>query len=482
MSLPGDTAMCRVILFGGTGEGRFLADYCSRHEIQTLVCVASGYGADLVPESGSVKVHTGAMDEEEMEALLDRQKPAVVVDATHPYASLVTENIRQACGHRCVPYVRVSREKEGEGKTGAGTVWVDTASEALSYLADKEGNILFATGSRTLPCFVGIPGFRERVFVRVLPDEEVIRQCKSLGLSGRQIIAMQGPFSAEMNRAMLKMTEARYLVTKESGRAGGFPEKLEAAACLGVTAVVIGRPKEREGIGLEEAVRLLAPLGRHLRRRVFLVGIGGGPGQLTQEAEGCIRQADGVAGARRMVESVSQLCAGKAVKVSYKPEEILGWLRENPQIEQAAVLYSGDTGFYSGAKAMAECLNRYPEDYQVSMVPGISTMSLLCARLMTGWEDICPASLHGRNPDLKKILQGHRRVFLLLGGENPVEELCKTLLAYGFDQIRMTVGVSLSYPEETMITGRPGELAGQEIHGLCAVLLEQEEGGTCYEG
>ena len=89
--------MNKVVLFGGTTEGRKLAEYCSRHEILTLVCVVSDYGAGLVPESPWIRVRKEAMGRQEMEELLDREKPGLVLDCTHPYASAATENIRQAC-------------------------------------------------------------------------------------------------------------------------------------------------------------------------------------------------------------------------------------------------------------------------------------------------------------------------------------------------------------------------------------------------
>lgn len=471
--------MCKVILFGGTTEGRRLADYCSRHHIETVVCVVSDWGAGLLPESPWLRVRTGAMEAEEMGALFRREKPALVVDATHPYAAAATGNIRKACSAGSVPCIRVVREPWEKDREGGGrTVWVETAGEAADYLSGTEGKILLTTGSKELPVFAGkeegagIEGFEERVWARVLPSEESIGLCRRLGVKASQIIAMQGPFSLEMNMAVLHMTGARWLVTKESGTAGGFSEKMEAAGRSGVTAVVIGRPGEEEGVSLREAVRRLEPYGESCPRRISLVGIGmGGAGQLTGEARSLVEKAQGIAGAGRMLDSVSELCAGKEVKGTYKPEEIRQWLEENPQIEEAAVLYSGDTGFYSGAAALLELLGKYPDRYATDVIPGISTVSCLCARLKTTWEDVYLGSLHGRGLEVEELLKEHERVFLLMGKKGSVGELCRRLTARGLGDIPMAVGMSLSYPEERIAEGTAREMEKEDFHGLCAVLL-----------
>ena len=85
----------------------------------------------------------------------------------------------------------------------------------------------------------------------------MIESCQALGFEGRNLIAMQGPFSMEMNRAMLTQYECRYLVTKDSGKAGGFLEKIQAAEACGATVVIIGRPLAEEGLSLRECRHML---------------------------------------------------------------------------------------------------------------------------------------------------------------------------------------------------------------------------------
>ena len=119
---------------------------------------------------------------------------------------------------------------------------VDSVSEAAACLKQDSRPVLLTTGSKELEVFAGDPVLRERIFARVLPDSQVLKKCEDLGLHGAHIIAMQGPFSVELNYALLRTVQAGWLVTKEAGKRGGFAEKIEAARQCGVSVVVIRRP------------------------------------------------------------------------------------------------------------------------------------------------------------------------------------------------------------------------------------------------
>ena len=131
--------MCRILIFGGTTEGRLLAEYCMQQEIAVCVSVVSGYGADLLPESRLIHVVSGRMEEKEMEEFMSRESIRTVFDATHPYAVEATGNIREACKRSGASYVRVTRESAAENGGGgreasaSQTVYVDSASEAARY-------------------------------------------------------------------------------------------------------------------------------------------------------------------------------------------------------------------------------------------------------------------------------------------------------------------------------------------------------------
>ena len=487
--------MCRILIFGGTTEGRLLAEYCHQQEIEAYVSVVSGYGADLLPESEYLHVLSGRMAGEAMEGFMKRAAIRAVFDATHPYAAEATRNIKEACGRARVSYLRVTRESAAAenpgGDSGKGpaaafasqVVYVYSVEEAVCYLKDREGDILVTTGSKELAAYTALPGYEERLYVRVLPSCAAISACEDIGIRGKRIIAMQGPFSEEMNRAMMRQLGVRYLVTKEAGAAGGFLEKLSAAEALSVTAVVIGRPlEERDGITLDAAKTLLKEAGTvSAKRKLSLIGTGlGGPGQMTLAAAEALKRCDVLFGARRMTDAAETLgeAASKILRVPiYGNREILEWLESHPEHKRAGVLYSGDTGFYSGASGMAAVLSDKPycDSYEFTTYPGISSVSYLCAKMGRSWEHVKLISLHGRDCDAAQVIAQNPAVFTLLGGAHTVKELCEQLLRAGLTDVRITAGERLSYADERIVTGTPDQLATMEFTSLAVVLMERNE-------
>ncbi len=487
--------MCRILIFGGTTEGRLLAEYCHQQEIEAYVSVVSGYGADLLPESEYLHVLSGRMAGDAMEGFMKRASIRAVFDATHPYAAEATRNIKEACGRAGVSYLRVTRESAAAenpgGDSGKGpaaafasqVVYVHSVEEAVCYLKDREGDILVTTGSKELAAYTALPGYEERLYVRVLPSCAAISACEDVGIRGKRIIAMQGPFSEEMNRAMMRQLGVRYLVTKEAGTAGGFLEKLSAAEALSVTAVVIGRPlEERDGITLDAAKTLLKEAGTvSAKRKLSLIGTGmGGPGQMTLAAAEALKRCDVLFGARRMTDAAETLgeAASKILRVPiYGNREILEWLESHPEHKRAGVLYSGDTGFYSGASGMAAVLSEKPycDSYEFTTYPGISSVSYLCAKMGRSWEHVKLISLHGRDCDAAQALAQNPAVFTLLGGAHTVKELCEQLLRAGLTDVRITAGERLSYADERIVTGTPDQLATMEFTSLAVVLMERNE-------
>lgn len=271
--------MAKLLIFAGTTEGRRLIEALLAAEPavpegkkpEIFACVATEYGRDVLEESAAkqerdgLKILSGRLTEEEMAELMSCHSFAAVVDATHPYAAVVTACIRGACAAASTPYIRLLRESGGNGhgeKAGGGrnAVFVSDTQGAVRFLSGTEGSALLTTGSKELHAFTELEGYQKRLYARVLPMEEVVQKCAALGFQGRQLICMQGPFSYEMNAAMLRQTGAKYLVTKDSGKTGGFDEKLRAAEDLGVCPVIIGRKPEEGGLTLQQTAEQLAEL------------------------------------------------------------------------------------------------------------------------------------------------------------------------------------------------------------------------------
>ena len=488
--------MSDVIIFGGTTEGRRLAELCGEHKIQTVVCVVSEYGEMLVPESPSVRVIRRALEKDEMEALFVAEKPSLVLDATHPYARVVTENVTQVCQKMGIVWYRVLRKSELETKEQksvmavVGTVTnvdsivtVDSVDQAVEWLKSHEGTVLVTTGSKELVKYTAIPDYKERIFARILPDSQALLNSETLGFPRNHMIAMQGPFSLEMNIATMRMTGANYLVTKESGHAGGFLDKIHAAEVVGATALVIGRPLKETGISLEEACQYLEPFGMEaITRTITLIGIGmGAPGMWTVVARKTLLEADAVAGASRMIESVEKDLGEKAVMKAYDGKKILDWFEHAPQLRKLAVLYSGDTGFYSGASGLAETLRERQkagkdQEIQLEILPGISTVSYLASKLQIPWQDLELESLHGREAKPWEVLERGKNIFLLLGGVEPVAEVSRMISEHGFGSWLVSAGKNLSYDDEEILTDTAENMMNKKLgDGLWAVIIRKKE-------
>ena len=234
----------KILLFAGTTEGRELAEFLRGQGTGAYVSTATEYGRECIGEGGSITVCAGRMDEGDIRTFIETHAITLAVDATHPFAITATENIRRACNACGTEYIRCLRARQ-QIEAKEDMVWVDSVEEAVDYLKGKEGNIFISTGSRDLKRYAEIPGYEDRCYARVLSTEEAVAEAAGLGFRGRHLIAMQGPFSLLMNEEMIRLTGARWLVTKDGGAAGGFAEKAEAAAQCGVQLIVLCRPEEQ---------------------------------------------------------------------------------------------------------------------------------------------------------------------------------------------------------------------------------------------
>ena len=466
--------MCSVVIFGGTTEGRLLAEFFDRQQIPTYVCVATAYGSSLLPEGDWLTVSDKRLSREEMEALFQRLKPEVVVDATHPYAADVTENVREAAAACGVTCLRLKRNTE-EGCICDAAVTVDSVAEAVEYLKHTEGRILAATGSKELTAYTELPGYRDRVVARVLSTGDVAAQCGALGFEGKNLICMQGPFSKELNQAILQQYQCKYMVTKISGAAGGYEEKIEAALACGCTPVLVGRPAEEMQGALtyfQCRQKVCEILGCRTRRRISLVGIGMGSSlSMTFEAKKAMEEAELIIGAKRMTEAAAR--PGQAVCSEYESGAIAAYIEAHPQYEKIAVALSGDIGFFSGAKKLAEKLNS--PLYSLSFVPGISSLSYFTGKIGKSYEDAAVISNHGKEIPLIPVIRDRARVFSILGKPDSVRSIAGRLVLSGLDSVNIHVGERLSYPDEKIFSGKPADFLHYENDPLAVIFIENED-------
>lgn len=459
--------MSKICIFGGTTEGRKLAEFLSGQPCDVTVCVATDYGQTLLPESEHVSVSARRLPVGEIVSLLTEHRFDLVIDATHPYAQSITKSIARACRETGTLRWRLLRSASG---VSSEHTYVETVSDAAAFLAGTEGNILLTTGSKELAKFSQLPGFSERVWARVLPLQSSLDACAQAGLPASHIFAMQGPFSEAMNAAMLRTIGAQYLVTKDGGAPGGFEEKESAAKSAGARLVVIGRPPEEEGLSLSKTISALcARFGFAPKPEIFIAGIGPGSEALqTQEVRAAIERADCLIGARRMLDAVAR--PQQLTIDAIAPEAIASHIAQHPECGVFCVVMSGDTGFYSGTKKLLPLL----KTCRVQVLPGLSSMSYLCARLGVSYEDAVPVSLHGRDLDIAREVRRRRKVFTLVGGDGGMQALCERLTQAGLGHVRLSVGERLSYPDEAITRGTAQELRSHTFDKLSAALIEND--------
>ena len=463
--------MCEICLFAGTTEGRRLAEFLADEPVRVCACVATEYGEALIPRADNIETLAGRMDEAAMSGLFSARRFDLVIDATHPFATLASRTIAAACRAAGVEYLRLIRDVSGSAEGAAdGAVYVDSIQGAADYLAAHPGVALLTTGSKELAPYAAVEGYRDRFYLRVLPLASSLDACAAAGFPPAHIIAMQGPFSVAMNAATLKAIGAKYLVTKESGGSGGFQEKLEAARQAGAQCVVIGQPEQAEGLDYAGVVRrLIARYNLRMTREIDVVGIGmGARDTLTFEADAALRACDCVIGAKRMLEAVSDY--GKPCFDEIAPEKIVAQMEAHPEYRRFAVVMSGDTGFFSGAKKLLPLL----AGHRLRVIPGLSTLQVLCARFGLSWDDVHAISLHGRPGSAAAAVRHWGRVFALLDGTDAVRRVCADLIAAGMGDTRLYVGQRLSYPDEKLTQGTAEALKDCECAALSAVLIEKQ--------
>ena len=304
------------------------------------------------------------------------------------------------------------------------------------------------------------------------------------------------------------------MVTKESGSIGGMEEKLSAARKMGIRSYVIARPKtdtgnwqiydEKEilaaledllgcrlqaddGLTEENEAEVLSEADKaYGQMHVALVGIGmGAEDYLTCRGKGAILNADYIFGASRIIEPFS---AGVEKYPYYLAADIVPKIKEllaEKKRGNIAILFSGDTGFYSGCKKLYEALQNI-EGLSVEIIPGISSLVYLASKIPTSWEDAKIISTHGVAEDkwISRLLWiglHEKKVFFLTSGLEDVRKIGSLFMRYA-PQLKIYLGYQLSYAEEDVLCLTPRECLLLEKEGLYVGMLYNDMPQTIYSG
>ena len=471
--------MKKIVIFSGTTEGRLLSEKLSDKGIFHTVSVASEYGSLMMEPNQYVTIHTGRIDMEGIKELIVGED-TVVVDATHPYAVEVTKNIINAARETGATYMRVIRDSVMFDKDKVS--YFENVSDVAQALANTTGNVLLTTGSKELSGFVESfslasmdnDSYKKRVYVRVLPSVESINLCLEAGISPDHIIAMHGPFTREMNEAVINQYGITHLVTKESGVQGGFEDKLMAAFSAGAHAYVVGRPVNEHGLHVNEALSVLTGCEEERPLNINLVGIGmGHQDSMTVAAKGAIDRAQCIFGATRLIQDIKK----HETYDMYSAKDIIPVITSKHDISEVAILFSGDSGFFSGTKNMSEALKSWSKEsgrnVTVNIYPGISSVSYLAARLGQSYDDASITSIHGRNDGnsvrtVIDVIKHNKKTYVLLSGAEDIRKIASCLTG---QNCRIYAGKNLSYEDEDIVSLSIEEAARYDEDGIITALV-----------
>ncbi len=229
-------------VFSGTSDGNALANELAQQGYPVVVSAATEYGGEVAAQHCSgVSVWAGHQGVEAQRQALSQNQARVIVDATHPYANLISEQLMGLSQSLNIPYLRFERPSSFETDSG---VECDSTEQAAEQAIAIGRRIFLTTGSKDLATFLQAPGAAEREwFVRVTPEPEFIQRAIDLGVPRSHICAMQGPFSQAFNEALWRDLKIDCVITKDSGYAGGYQAKVAATQALNLPLLVIKRPK-----------------------------------------------------------------------------------------------------------------------------------------------------------------------------------------------------------------------------------------------
>lgn len=235
-----------ILFLAGTSDARALAIMLKEAGYNLLTTVVTENAATEMKKAG-LDVYVGRLTSEDFVRVIKERGFKAVIDASHPFAEEASKNALLGAREADVPYIRYERESQSyEDKL---ITMVESYEEAAKKATEKNGVIMLTTGSKTLQTFTNklLNQPHIRVVARMLPRKDNMEKCDQLGFPQKDIVAIQGPFTKEFNRALYKQYEVTTMITKESGKAGSVDEKLEAAIELGIETIMIKRPKINYG-------------------------------------------------------------------------------------------------------------------------------------------------------------------------------------------------------------------------------------------
>lgn len=228
-----------IWVIGGTKDSRDFLEKFASADKNIIVSTATEYGGKLL-EGLPVKVISEKLPLETMRVFIEKNSIDIIVDMSHPYAFEVSKNAMRAAEEFSIPYYRFEREEIHIIPDRFSEF--ENIDDLVKYCDGLEGNILVTLGSNNIERFAEVKELKKFYF-RILPKWDMVKKCEDNGILPKNIIAMQGPFSLNMNKAMIEQLNIKYLVTKKGGDTGGEKEKTDACNEKGIEVILLDKPK-----------------------------------------------------------------------------------------------------------------------------------------------------------------------------------------------------------------------------------------------
>ena len=238
-----------IWIIGGTSEGREIADRIK--DLDNYIITAATDESREFIQDGNIRV--GRMSYDEMWQFSLENNISLIVDLTHPFAKIVSDNAKKLADQLGIKYVRYSRERV---KKRSSSIFLNSYEEAYEYLKDVKGTVFLTTGSKNIADFEKVRG-DNRFIYRILPATESMDICKKNNILMKDIVAVLGPFSVKYNMAMFEEYGADYVIMKDSGDKGGTLEKIKACESLNIPAIIIGREEEQGLNDLDQVEKII---------------------------------------------------------------------------------------------------------------------------------------------------------------------------------------------------------------------------------
>jgi precorrin-6A/cobalt-precorrin-6A reductase len=228
-----------IFVLAGTTEGRKIVKSLVEEGIRVIASTATPYGGELL--DSRCEVITRPLNTDDMIQIIKNRGVVELIDATHPFARKVSENAKKAAKLTGISYKRINREEVEAGYDKV--ICVDSFQEAAQVAKKFNGTVFLTIGSKNLEAFAMQRKHYDRLVARILPINESLEKARNLGFKPVDIIALQGPFSVELNETLFKEYDAGVVITKDSGYTGGLHTKIKAAKHLNIPVIIINKPK-----------------------------------------------------------------------------------------------------------------------------------------------------------------------------------------------------------------------------------------------